>query len=259
MKTLFALSLVVASVQVAFAQDAPPPPPPAPPSAPAPTTTPPPYPAPPTTPAPAPDPAPAPAPYPGAPAPAPYPGAPAPYAGAPAYGYPPPQQPAYTPPSPESLRNGLTFEANLGFGWMRIANDNDSDTSDLTLGGLDIGVGGWVNPHLALGARIAGVSYSENGARLTNGVLVGGLQYWANNNFWVGGGLGFGILALSVDDGDSDSTSGFGMDLRAGYTFNPTSENTFNVSFELTPTFLSENDSSATVTGIALLLGYQHL
>jgi hypothetical protein len=31
------------------------------------------------------------------------------------------------------------------------------------------------------------------------------------------------------------------------------------VSFEMTPTFLSEDGESATVTGIALLLGYQHL
>jgi hypothetical protein len=242
MKTLFASILVVAMAGVAFAQE--PPPPPAPPP-------------PPGTPAPAPTTAPAP--YPNAPAP--YPNAPAPYPNAPGPSYyapQPPQQQVYAPPPAASLRNGLTFEANIGFGWMRIADDNDSDTSDLTLGGLDLGVGGWVNPRLAIGVRAAGVTYSENGGRLTNAVLVGGLQYWANDNFWIGGGLGLGVLAAS-SDGDSDSISGFGMDLRAGYTFATTSENTFNVSFELTPTFLSEDGDSATVTGIALLLGYQHL
>jgi hypothetical protein len=253
MKTLFALSLVVAMVGVASAQE---PPPPEPPATPAPTTTP----APPTTPAPYPGPA-APAPYPGPPAPAPYPGpaAPAPYGPPPpGYAYPPPPQPQ-PPPSWESLRHGMTFEANIGFGWMRASNDSMSDTSDLSLRGLNIGLGSWVNPHLALGARIAGVTYSETGGRLTNAVLVGGLQYWANDHVWFGGGVGFGVLAASADGGNSDSVSGFGMDLRAGYTFSSATVNTFNVSFELTPTFLSENGSSATITGIAVLLGYQHL
>lgn len=58
---------------------------------------------------------------------------------------------------------------------------------------------------------------------------------------------------------DSDSISGLGLDLRAGYTFTKGSENTFNVSMELNPGFYSENGQSATSIGIALLLGYQHL
>jgi hypothetical protein len=169
------------------------------------------------------------------------------------------------PPPPRSLHNGLTFEANVGFGWINASNDSSSDTSDLSLGGLDIGVGGWVNPHLAIGARVAGVTNSQNDVRITNAVLVGGLQYWVDNHVWFGGGIGLGVLAVSVDNGslngggNSDSTGGFGMDLRAGYTFTEGSENTLNVSFELTPTFLSENNTSARFTGIAVLLGYQHL
>lgn len=221
-----------------LAQPAPPPPPPAPP--------------PPTAGEPAPPPPP--------------PTAPTPTTAPPPAGYqtnyyppPPQQQPVYTAPSAESLRNGMTFEANIGFGWIHAANDNDSDTSDLGLGGLDIGVGGWINPHLAAGARIAGVTYSDNGARLTSGVLVGALQYWVDDHIWFGGGLGLGVLALSGDNIDGDSVTGLGMDLRAGYTFSTTSENTFNVSVELTPTFLSENNVSARYTSIAFLLGYQHL
>ena len=67
------------------------------------------------------------------------------------------------------------------------------------------------------------------------------------------------MLAAGNTSGNSDSTTGFGLDLRVGYTFPSTSENTFNVSFEVTPTFLSENNQSATLTSIALLVGYQHL
>jgi hypothetical protein len=153
----------------------------------------------------------------------------------------------------------MTFEANIGLGWIRASNGNQSDTSDLGLGGLDIGVGGWANPNLAITGRIAGVTLSENGARLTSGVLAVSLQYWVNDNFWLGGGAGLGVLAFTDSDGDGDSVTGLGLDMRIGYSFATTTENTFNVSFELTPTFPSENGESATFTGIALLLGYQHL
>jgi hypothetical protein len=80
-----------------------------------------------------------------------------------------------------------------------------------------------------------------------------------DDHFWFGGGLGLGVLAVGGDNVREDSVSGVGLDARVGYSFATTSENTFNVSFELTPTFLSEDGESATVTGIALLLGYQHL
>jgi hypothetical protein len=173
-------------------------------------------------------------------------------------------------PPPESLHNGMTVELNIGFGWIHFSADNGgssaSDTSDLALGGLDLGIGGWVSPHLAITGRFAGVTYSESqgGAtgRLTDGFVGPVAQYWIDNHLWFGGGIGLGFLAVSYNDGsssDSDSTSGLSFDLRGGYTFNEGTENTFNVSLELNPGFYSENGSSATYTGIALLHGYQHL
>jgi hypothetical protein len=153
----------------------------------------------------------------------------------------------------------MTFEANLGMGWIHGSTDSGSHTTDLSLGGLDIGLGGWVTPQLAITGRIAGVTDPENGGRVTSGVFVGALQYWPTPNVWVGGGLGLGFLGVTLDSGDSNSTSGFGLDFRAGYTFNPDDDNTFNVSVEVTPTFLDDNGESGTFTGVALLLGYQHL
>lgn len=195
----------------------------------------------PSEPAPPPEPAPMPA-----PAPPPPPG----------YYAPPP--PTMYAAAPVNLHNGMTFEANIGLGWIHASADGGSDTSDLGLGGLDIGVGGWINPKLAITGRIAGVTLSDNGARLTSGVLVGSAQYWVDDHFWFGGGAGLGLLGFS-GQGAPDPITGLGLDLRAGYTFVATTENTFNVSLELTPTFLSENGSSATFTGIGILLGYQHL
>lgn len=180
------------------------------------------------------------------------------------YGQPPPpyQQPygqPYTPP-PRPLRGGLTFEANLGVGWIRLAADNDSDTSDAGVGGLCLGIGGWVGKNTAITARLAGVNYTEDDVRFSAIFLGPSVQHWIDKAFWVGGGIGLGIFgASSTYNNDSDAIGGVGLDLRVGYSFNTQSENTFNVSFEVNPSFLEENGVRATATGIALLVGYQHL
>ncbi|MDX2093136.1 MAG: hypothetical protein SFX73_35160 [Kofleriaceae bacterium] len=59
---------------------------------------------------------------------------------------------------------------------------------------------------------------------------------------------------MSNDYGDEASECGFGVDLRAGYTFSTSSENTFNLSLELTPSAYEGGD----LTGVGVLFGYQH-
>lgn len=220
---------------VAFAQGAPPPPP-----EPAPTS---------------PAPEPVRPPEPGAPAPAPTP--------PPAQSYYQPQyQPVYQPQQPVSLHDGVTFEANLGLGWARTSVEGQGgDTSDLGVGGLSVGVGGWINPQIAVTGRIAGVTIPGAGDARASAIFAGpAIQYWVDNRFWLGGGLGLGLLAGQDQSGtQQDSIAGFGLDLRVGYTFNEGSEHTINASLELNPGFFSENNSSATVTGIGILLGYQYL
>jgi hypothetical protein len=170
-------------------------------------------------------------------------------------------QPVYQPQQPTTLHNGMTFELNLGIGWVRVSPEGeDGRTSDLGIGGLSLGVGGWINPQLAITGRIAGVTLTEGDARASAIFFGPSAQYWVDPHFWVGGGLGLGLLAGTDSSGNSeDSISGFGVDLRLGYTFNEGSENTINTSLEINPGFFSENGSSATITGIGILLGYQHL
>jgi hypothetical protein len=187
-----------------------------------------------------------PQPYP--PQPQPYPPQPQPYA-----------QPAYPPavyqqPQP-SLRNGMTVELNLGFGYASTSSDSgESSTSDVVLGGLDLGIGGWIGPNLALTGRIAGITDSENGFTVASVFVGPSLQYWVDNHFWLGGGAGLARFAV-FGEGQSIGENGFGLDLRGGYTFSENTENTFNVSLELTPGFFD----GASITGIAVLAGYQHL
>jgi hypothetical protein len=72
---------------------------------------------------------------------------PGPPASQPVYRQPPP---IYTAPPPPLLRQGMTFEANLGFGFIHASSGGVSDNSDASLGGLDLGIGGWLGPRSAL-------------------------------------------------------------------------------------------------------------
>jgi hypothetical protein len=204
-------------------------------------------------------PAPQPQPYPGAaqpyPAqPQPYPAQPQPYPAQP-YG-PGYQQPGYARPSP--LGRGATFEANLGLGWLRFAPDDFESSSEGAIGGLNLGIGGWISPRTALTVRIASATYSEGDASITGAFFGGALQYWASENAWLGAGVGLGLGIVQFDDGfdsESDSESGLGLDFRVGYTPLISGQHSLNFSFEVNPTFLD----GVTLTGIALLVGYQYL
>lgn len=175
-----------------------------------------------------------------------------------------PGQPTYAPapyvapPPPASpLGRGITLEANLGVGWLRITSDEgDSEDSDSGLGGLNVGIGGWVSPRAALSLRIAGVTYSEGGNSVTGGFVGGALQYWTTENFWLGGGVGVGFASLELEGEPAiDPETGLGLDLRVGYTPLIGGQNSLNFSFEVNPSFLD----GGTLTGIALLVGYQYL
>ncbi len=180
-------------------------------------------------------------------------------------------QPSMQPPAPMAApvgepsggavyRNGMTFEANLGAGWIHASGGGLSDNSDAAIAGLSLGVGGWISPDVAITGRIAGLTLSQNGANLSHEFIGPSLQYWANDHVWFGGGIGLSLLALRGNNsGGQDSRTAFGMDLRAGYNFIATGENTVNLSIEVNPGFYSDQGTTITYTGIGFLLGYQHL
>jgi hypothetical protein len=163
-----------------------------------------------------------------------------------------------------SLRRGMTGELNLGLGFIWARNDEgeDSDT-EVGLAGLNFGIGGWIGPQMALTLRGAGATYSPaDGVRFISAFLGPSIQYWTDDHFWLGGGLGLGIAAINIEGQDvqPDPETGFGLDLRAGYTFTAGNENTFNVSFEYTPTFFdTDGFGTIQINSFGFLFGYQHL
>jgi len=175
-------------------------------------------------------------------------------------------QPASPPPPPSGYytqaaqagpdRTGFTAELNLGLGMTRIAPDGFGSETRGGLAGLDLGLGGWINPRMALSLRIAGTSFFENGTQYIAGWIGPSLQYMVNEQAWIGGGLGYGILTTNRDcTGSGCSESGFGLDVRAGYNFYQSTRNAFNGSIEINPGFYD----GGSVTSIGLLIGWQHL
>jgi hypothetical protein len=215
-----------------------------------------------------------------APPPPPEPAQPQPpqpvYGPQPAYTAQPPYgaQPSYQAPppvTPWAFHRGVTFEANLGVGFVRLTDSGGGTpiNTDGALAGADLGVGGWLSPQLALTVRIAGNQVKYMGVpgpgegNLVNAFFGPSLQFWANPNVWLGGGVGFATFrdvggSCSGNGSSQCGVNGWGLDLRAGYSFGDTA-NTFNVSVELNPSFYSNNGSSGTATGFALLAGYQYL
>lgn len=182
------------------------------------------------------------------PAPAP---APVYYAPAPAPRYQPPP-----PPPTEQLRRGVTFEANIGLGFLWFTLGNDSSDTEVSLAGLNLGVGGWLSSKAALTLRVAGVTYVEDGGQLSAGFFGPSLQYWLGEQGWIGGGIGLAFAALDVDGRGSSSETGVAFDLRAGYTLSRNTESTWNISLELTPGYY---DNDVGIHGFGILFGYQHL
>jgi hypothetical protein len=188
-------------------------------------------------------------------------------------GYAPGYGPDYTsfgpPPGLAQYRHGVTFEANLGLAvsWLTA----DGSTSDSKGGGtLGLGLGGWITNRMALSARFveSGFSADGDGASSDDSVYGGffgpSLQLWLDDHVFLGGGLGWSFLGAKVNGTNTDTETGFGLDLRLGYNFTSRSPNTFNVSLELTPGFYNVDlgngqSQDFRFNVFTVLVGYQHL
>jgi hypothetical protein len=126
---------------------------------------------------------------------------------APAAGFPPSepvQVPRWAHPEPDPTqatgpqRSGFTMQLALGVGYQ--SNDPDDDEraiADLALSGLNLGIGGFLNPDLALLFRLsATLAFLDSGPfdSVTSSSGVGGLalQYWPLQALRLEAAAGFG-------------------------------------------------------------------
>lgn len=152
-------------------------------------------------------------------------------------------------------RIGFTLLLNMGVGWQ---TNEFADETATGLGGLNLGIGGFVSPKLAIMFRFSGtnVTYSNvgpnsvdiNGISGTGGPVV---QFWLNDyvNFEAGGGLGI----ANTDPGTDES--GFGLILGVGLSFFHRGKNSLQVGVECSPVFVNDT----TVNNMCIAFGWQLL
>ena len=153
-------------------------------------------------------------------------------AGAQGYGPPPPppqggagQPGGYQPPGSAGVqRFGLTFGGDIGLGVMTA--DCGGDCGDaLGSGQFGFHIGLMINPVMAImyDAHIAAHPFDDDfvgSGVLAQQIHTAALQYWVAPQIWVKGGLGFGYLSVSYDDGFEDASETVpAILLAAGYEF----------------------------------------
>ena len=129
-------------------------------------------------------------------------------------------EPAPVPSAPEGPdRSGFTLLLTMGVGFQKMDSHLDWKTG---LGGLNLGIGGFVSPKVAVMFRFSGtkVRYGSNDNFYREGDVVSGVfgpavQYWASDSFNFEGGLGAG--AISFEHGGSSRA--VGAILAAGWSF----------------------------------------
>ena len=137
---------------------------------------------------------------------------------------------------------------NLGVG---IQSDTAVEESAVGLAGLNLGVGGFFKPNLAILGRFSGTNvnyetpFGDFGQ--VSGVLGGTLQYWTSDKLYVEGGAGMGLW-----NADGDSERGLGLILGAGYTVWNRGKHNLQVGVEYAPVF-TEN----AVHNFGITFGYQ--
>lgn len=162
--------------------------------------------------------------------------------------------------------HGVTTEFNLGVAMVSAAADNGMGLDGQTaLGGLNLGIGGWISPDAALTVRVAGATFTTPGnVQVTSGFLGPSLQLWLGDAGWIGGGVGLAFVTASVNgSGQTTADRGYGFNVRAGVTLNRHTMHSLNLSAEYTPGFFHDDSPSGgldvRVDTFAFLFGYQYL
>ena len=146
-------------------------------------------------------------------------------------------------------RDGFTIETSLGVGSTSVSGDGRSSESYTSIAGLDLGIGGFVSPDVALTFRIAGTTYfvpasvfpeSTQSIAMTSALVSPALQYWVSDRLFVGGGAGLGVWD---NDADDPPQTGFGLDARVGYGVLVGRRGTIFLTGEITAGFFDEGNT----------------
>jgi hypothetical protein len=144
-------------------------------------------------------------------------------------------------------RGGFTLLLNIGVGFQR---DEFIGTTETGLGGLNLGIGGFVNPDMALWLRVSGTNVDYGGTRQVSGVGGPGIQYWVNDRVNLEGVVGVGFW-----DVEGINETGFGAMLGASVVLFNRGGHNFQLGVEYAPAFTDPE----TVHNIGIVFGWQLL
>jgi len=147
------------------------------------------------------------------------------------------------------VRSGFTLLLDIGVGFQR---DEFFGQTETGVGGLNLGLGGFLSENLALMFRGSGTTVSYAGGTQISGTGGGSLQYWVNDKLFIEGGAGVGFW--DFDSGNQSETA-LGLILAAGYSiWNNAGHNLF-IGVEYAPAFTDPD----TVHNVGIVFGWQLL
>lgn len=146
-------------------------------------------------------------------------------------------------------RSGFTLLVDLGVG---IQNDTGLEETAVGLGGINVGIGAFITPNLAIMGRFSG-TYAEQdfgfaSVNQASGVLAPIVQYWVNDRFNLRAGAGFGVWSA-----DDESDRGLGVIVGFGATVFQRGKHSLQVGVEYAPAFTDPG----TVHNFGFTFGYQ--
>ena len=151
-------------------------------------------------------------------------------------------------PSVGPDRSGFTLLLTLGLGlqsgeyvaqsYLYAFMPEYASGSETGLGGLNLGIGGFVTPDLAVMFRISGTNVQYESTMpghvdtdVVSGVGGVSVQYWINDTINLEGGFGYGIA--NAEPGTEET--GYGLILGAGFSFFHRGKNSLQVGIEYAP------------------------
>ena len=169
-----------------------------------------------------------------------------------------------TPPEEDAnlpRRSGFTLELGLGGSFANIESDRESQQK-FGLAPLSLSLGGFFNRDIALMFRATGSSIFGSERGQTTQALIGfygpAVQYYPNDRFYIGAGVGLGLYAtnnpaLATASHPAFIESGLAFDARLGFVLIASKAHQLSIYTEVIPAKF--DDTSA--LGLNLAVGYQ--
>lgn len=144
-------------------------------------------------------------------------------------------------------RSGFTLLLNTGVGFQHDAFFGETETG---VAGINLGIGGFLSPNMALMFRASGTNVKYFDIWQTSGTGGASLQYWVNDKLHIEGGVGAGFW-----DFDDAHESALGLILAAGYSIWNNAGHNLYVGLEYAPAFTDPD----TIHNFGIVFGWQLL